>query len=206
MDDRLVPRQPRDTDVQKTAEEQSEEGKARVRRGRCRITEEYTVSATRYVKSGSGSPDLSYYRLKTLRKSIGWGGSSEVDVHAHRFNQHRAAILVVAGVVDVLEIERVIDAAPGVQVVVALQNVFAGVVQFAVAEEKAEAAELQVVLMIFFDGVGDEGQAELVVGARPRAAGVVAAERDGLVDLGVGVGLVLAFVPADAGEDAADFR
>ena len=46
---------------------------------------------------------------------------------------------------------------------------------------------------------------ELVVRTRPRPAGVVTAERDGLIDLGVGVGLVLALVPADAGEDAQIF-
>ncbi len=91
-------------------------------------------------------------------------------MHPDRFNQHRPAILVVAGVVDVLQVERIVDASPRVQVVVALENVFAGVVQVAVAQEEAEAAELQIILMIFLDGVRDEGQAELVVRARPRAA------------------------------------
>ena len=76
------------------------------------------------------------------------------------------------------------------------------VVQVAVAEQEAEAAELQILLVVFLDGVGDEGHAELVVGPRPAAAGVVAAELEGLIDLGVGEGLVLALVPAEAGEDA----
>jgi hypothetical protein len=39
------------------------------------------------------------------------------------------------------------------KVVIPLENVFAGVVQFAVAEQEAEAAELQVVLVIFLDGI-----------------------------------------------------
>ena len=42
----------------------------------------------------------------------------------------------------------------------------------------------------------------LSLGRDHRTAGVVAAEREGLIDLGVGEGLVLALVPADAGEGA----
>ncbi len=129
-------------------------------------------------------------------------GALEVDVHADGFDQHRAAVLVVAGMIDELQVKRVVDSAPGVQVVVALEDVFAGVVQVAVAQQKAQAAIAQIVLVIALDGVRDEGDAELVVGARAGVAGVVAAEGDSLVDLGVGEGLVLAFVPADACEDA----
>ena len=66
-------------------------------------------------------------------------------MHPHRLDQNRPAILVVAGMVDVLEVERIEEAAPGVQVVVALQNIFAGVVELAVAEQESEAAELEIV-------------------------------------------------------------
>jgi hypothetical protein len=97
-------------------------------------------------------------------------------MHPDRLDQHRPAIFVVTRVVDELKVERIVDAAPRVQIVVALENVFAGVVQLAVAQQEAEAAKLQIVLVIFFYGVGDEGEAELVEGARPRSAGVVAAE------------------------------
>src|SRR5271170_3343921 len=55
--------------------------------------------------------------------------------------------------------------------------------------------------MIGLDGVRDESHAELVVGAGPCSAGVVAAELEGLVVLGVGEGFVLALVPAEAAED-----
>jgi len=105
-------------------------------------------------------------------------------------------------VVDGLEVERVVDAAPRVQIVVSFDDVFATVVQFAVTEQETEATVGQVVLVVFLDGIADEGHAQLVVGAGPSASGVVAAERDGLIDLGVGEGLVLALVPADAGEGA----
>src|SRR5882757_3495026 len=104
--------------------------------------------------------------------------------------------------VDELQVEGIVEAAPGVVVVVALEDVLAGVVQVAVAEQEALATELQIGLVIFGDGVGDDTQADLVVGARPGAAGVVAAELEGLVDLGVGVGLVLTLVPAEAAKGA----
>ena len=45
-----------------------------------------------------------------------------------------------------------------------------------------------------------KSEAELVVGARPAVAVEVGAELEGLVDLGVGEGLVLALVPAEAAE------
>ncbi len=63
----------------------------------------------------------------------------------------------------------------------------------------------EVPLMVALDGVRDEGQADLVVIAVPAFAGVVGAEGDGLVDFGVGVGLVLALVPAETAEDAGVF-
>ena len=48
-------------------------------------------------------------------------------MHSYRFDQHGAAVSVVAGVVDGLQVEGVVDAAPGVQVVVAFDDVFAAV-------------------------------------------------------------------------------
>jgi len=62
----------------------------------------------------------------------------EIDVHPYRFDQHRTAVLVVAGVVDVLQVERVVEAAPGVDVVVAFEDIFASVVQLTIAQEEAE--------------------------------------------------------------------
>src|ERR1700704_5980499 len=123
-------------------------------------------------------------------------------MHADGLNQNRAAIFIVARVVDELKVERVVDSAPRVQVVVALKYVFARIVKFAVAQQKAEAAKPQVFLMILFDGVRNEGHAKLVVRARPRSAGVVPAELEGLVDLGIGERLVLTFVPSNAAKGA----
>ena len=114
----------------------------------------------------------------------------------------RAAVAVVAGVVDALHVDGVIQAAPGVPVVVAFEDVFAAVVELAVAQQEPQPAIFQVVLVVALDGVRDHGDAELVLGAMQAAHGVVAAKLHGLVHLGVGEGLVLALVPAEAAEGA----
>ncbi len=85
---------------------------------------------------------------------------------AHGAYPGRAAIAVVAGVVDVLHVERR---------VVAFLDVLAAVVQAAIAQQKSETAVVQIVLVVTFDGVGDKGEADLVIGAMPLAAGVVSA-------------------------------
>ena len=117
--------------------------------------------------------------------------------------------LVVAGVVDVLRVESVVNAAPRVHVVVALEDVFARVVEVAIAEQEAKAAKLEILLVVALDGIRDEGDANLVVGAVRQAEEavaqrVVAAEGDGLVDFGVGEGLVLTLVPSEAADRRVD--
>src|SRR6202042_3051139 len=59
--------------------------------------------------------------------------------------------------------------------------------------------------MIFFDGVRDKGDAKLVIRARPRPAGVVTAELNRLIDLGIGKRFVLSFIPANPSEDSQIF-
>ncbi len=59
--------------------------------------------------------------------------------------------------------------------------------------------------MIALDGVRDEGNADLVDRAMPAGSLKVAAELNGLVDFGVGIGFMLAFVPSKAAEDAEVF-
>jgi hypothetical protein len=49
-----------------------------------------------------------------------------------------------------------------VVVVVGLEDVFASIVEIAVAQQEAQAAESQIVLVIALNGVGDEGRAEFV--------------------------------------------
>ena len=124
----------------------------------------------------------------------------EIDVGAEAGDEDWAAIAVVAGIVDVLEAGGEVDAAPGVNGVVRLDDVFASVVKVAVAEEKTEAAIGEIGLMILLDGVGDEGDASTVLFAMPPCAGGTKAFGEGLVDFGVGEGFGFAVIPAEAGE------
>jgi len=70
-------------------------------------------------------------------------------VPAHGLDPDGAAVAVVAGIVDVLDIEGEEETLPGVPGVVALDNVLASIVQAAIAEQKTEAAVLQIILVIF---------------------------------------------------------
>src|SRR5437879_3710293 len=67
--------------------------------------------------------------LKSIRRML------EVDVHAYGFDEDRSTVFVVARMIYELHVESVKDTAPGVQGVVALQDVFASVIQIAVAEQ-----------------------------------------------------------------------
>src|SRR5579862_1098344 len=137
-----------------------------------------------------GNPDVESNHAKPLRSCALRGGCagkfSEVHVHTNCFDQRRTAVFVVPRMGNVLQVERVKDTSPRMQVVVALEDIFSRVVQPAVAEKKSKTAKLQVVLMIFFDRVRDKRNSELVVGPRPRPAGIVSAELDRLIDFGVG--------------------
>ena len=74
-------------------------------------------------------------------------------MHADGFDEDGAAVPVVAGVLDELGVEGVVEAAPGVEGVVALEDVLARVVEAAVAEQEAEATEGEVGLVVALDGV-----------------------------------------------------
>jgi hypothetical protein len=65
----------------------------------------------------------------------------EVDMETDAGNQHRAAILVVAGIIYVLQVESHVETAPQMRGVEPFDNFFGTVGQVAVAEEEAEAAE-----------------------------------------------------------------
>ncbi len=72
---------------------------------------------------------------------------------AERGDEDGAAVAVVAGVVDVLQAGCEVDAAPDVDCVVGFQDIFAAVVEGAIAEQEAEAAVGEVILVVLLDGV-----------------------------------------------------
>src|SRR5260370_14477483 len=104
--------------------------------------------------------------------------------------------------VDILKPNGGISDAPGVQGVVGFDDIFAAVVEAAVAEKKAEASEGQILLVVARDSIGDERQAGAIDFAAPSFAAGAHAEQGGCVDFGIRRGFVARFLPAPAGEDA----
>ena len=95
---------------------------------------------------------------------------------------------------------RQVNAAPNVDGVVGLKNIFAAVVQLAVAEQKSQAAGREIILVIFLDGIGDEGDAGAILFAMPPGAVRSHAFGEGLIHFRIGERFGLAVVPAEAGE------
>src|ERR1700719_295194 len=125
---------------------------------------------------------------------------SEVDVGADARNQHGAAIFVVARIIDVLQVERHEETAPQMCGVEGFNNFFGAVGEAGVAEEEAEAAEREILLMGFDNSIGDERHAGAVVVAAPPATLRETANLDGAIVLGVGEGFVAAVAPSEAPE------
>src|SRR6266851_385930 len=98
--------------------------------------------------------------------------------------------------VDILKPKGGISAAPGVQGVVGFDDIFAGIVEAAVAEKKAEAAEGQILLVVARDSSGYERKARAIECAVPSFAAGAEAEQGGCVDLGIVEGFVAACIPA----------
>ena len=73
---------------------------------------------------------------------------SKLEMKAEGWRKHGAAVAVVSGVIDVLRVERGVDAAPHVQRVLGFDDVLASVVQCAVAEQEAHAAQGQIFLVV----------------------------------------------------------
>ena len=73
--------------------------------------------------------------------------SLEIDVEAKGGDKDGAAILVVAGVIDVLKVEGSKEAAPEMGGVKALEDLFVTVIQRAIAEKKSAPAEREIFLV-----------------------------------------------------------
>ncbi len=114
-------------------------------------------------------------------------------------NQHRAAIAVVAGIDDVLEAGREVDPAPRVHGVIGFQDIFAAVVEAAVAEKKSEAACREIILVILLDGIADEGEAGAILFAMPPSAVRAHSFGESLIHFRVGEGFGLCRCPSRSG-------
>ena len=100
---------------------------------------------------------------------------SEVHVRPHRPDPRGTTVTVIAGVIDVLHIDRVEHAAPGMPVVIAFDNILPPVVEISIAQQESQSAQLQILLMIALDGIGDEGDCDLIHGPVPARPGVIQA-------------------------------
>src|SRR5271155_1672387 len=101
---------------------------------------------------------------------------SEIHVEADSGNYNGPACLVVAGIVDVLDIKGPEESAPEVRGIESLEYFFVAVGERAIAEKKALAAEGEILLVGGDDGVEHENGAGAIVAAMPGIALGEAAE------------------------------
>ena len=90
------------------------------------------------------------------------------------------------------------DPPPDVHVVVSLDYVFAPVTQSAVAQQKPQSSQPQILLVIFLDRIRHHHQPDLIELSLPAFTGKVRAHLERLVHFGVREGFVLPFVPSKA--------
>jgi hypothetical protein len=108
------------------------------------------------------------------------------------------AVAVVAGIIDVLQVERAIHASPAVDRVKHLENVFAAIVQMAIAQQKTLSTRRQVKAMVPRKCVRRELSTSAIQSATPFFPVRSYPERHSLVDLGVSERFLSSFVPAKA--------
>src|SRR2546425_12218203 len=80
-------------------------------------------------------------------------------MEAHRGHQHRAAVAIVAGIVDVLQDQRSEEATPEVDRVISLDDEFPPVIQPAVAQQEAAPAKRKVAAVVARNGILSQSRA-----------------------------------------------
>src|SRR6266478_9754316 len=91
-------------------------------------------------------------------------------MEAQRGHHYRSPVPVVARIVDVLHAKRRVNPAPHMERVVALNNVFAPVVESPIAQQKARSAKREVLLMIARDAIRNKHQTRAVELSMPPLA------------------------------------
>src|ERR1051326_2939567 len=110
----------------------------------------------------------------------------------------RTAIAVIAGIRNVLIIDRPPKLPPKVERVVGLEDFFQPVIQPAIAQNESLPAQFQIAPVIPGNSVGDEGGADLIQWTVPRLASKVGANGGAAVNFCVGEWLVSSVVPSEA--------
>jgi len=94
----------------------------------------------------------------------------ELQVDAERRDEDRPAVTVVTRIIDMLHAWRDVNAAPHVQRVVALDDVFTAVVQSSVAKQEPIASSGKVGLVILRNRVAHQRQPRAIIAAMPQGA------------------------------------
>src|SRR5580700_8397650 len=95
----------------------------------------------------------------------------KLNVQTQGGNNHRSAVAVVTGVVDVLYPDRWVKSAPKMQCVIGLLNGFSPIPEAAIAQQKTITAERQILLVISRNPIGSEGYSRAVEFSAPALPG-----------------------------------
>src|SRR5260370_24128075 len=126
----------------------------------------------------------------------------ELQMQAQRRHDYRSAVPVISGIVNVLQAERRINPSPHVECVVGLDDIFTPVTQPPVAQQKAQATEREVLLMVSRDAVRIKYQTGAVEFSMPRLAVDAGADLHGLVHFRIRARFMPAFVPSPSAKHA----
>ena len=84
-----------------------------------------------------------------------------------RRNYGRPAIPVISRIIDMLHAWRNVNPAPDVRGVIRLENIFAPVIQIPIAQQKTQASQPQLLLMVLANSIRDNRHASTVLPAMP---------------------------------------
>ncbi len=126
----------------------------------------------------------------------------EINVGAKPRNEHRAARLVVSGIVDVLQIERRENSAPDVRGIISFEDFFAAITEPAVSENKPESTECKVSCMVTRNAIDREHRSCPVVATMPSGSLEVRTAFGSSIHLGIGERFVMPVAPTQARKNA----
>src|ERR1700682_4080286 len=123
------------------------------------------------------------------------------EVQAQGGNNDRSAVAIVTGIVNVLYASRWVKPAPKMHRVIGLLNGFTSVIETAITQQKAVAAQSQILLVISRNTIRNKSYSGTVEFSAPAPAGRSCTNFYGAVHFGVGIRLMAAFIPAPASEN-----
>src|ERR1700676_133151 len=123
------------------------------------------------------------------------------NVQAQAGNNHRSAVAVVTGTVDVLHANRRVNAAPQMQRVISFGDGLPPVVETSITQKKSVTAQRQIFLVISRNAVRSKSNSSAIEFSAPASAGCSRTHFHGAVHFGIGIRLVASFVPAPAPEN-----